>query len=70
MSTWRETLISFFQSTSIGMSIGQDSNVYQREYEDTPYKFSIPFDDTVEITREDIFSDGSAFILHGLLSDA
>ena len=70
MSNWTETLLSFFQGTTIGMTIGQDSNVYQREYEHTPHTFTIQFDDTVEITREDIFPDGSAFILHGLLSDA
>jgi len=54
---------------------GGDTNRYERVYETTPHRFparllsSVPSPPTpASLRREDIFPDGSAFILHHLLS--
>eukprot|EP00759_Apiculatamorpha_spiralis_P043805 PhF_6_TR40989/c0_g1_i1/m.62090 len=51
------------------MSSGGDTNKYEAQYEHTPHRLTVVLDSTPPPTRrEDIFPDGSAYILYDLLS--
>jgi len=51
----------------IGKTSG-DSNKYEARYEFTPHKLNIALKENVDVKRENIFEDGSAFILYNLLT--
>ena len=73
MSAYRQTLVEFFTSfyggeaTSAGSG---DTNAYQAEYEATPHKLTVELSDDVEVRKELLFPDGSAYVLHNLLTPA